>query len=97
LKVILYDHNLYKYLLEIPEFIKQDMRVNIKLIAAKIPLLKEQIQKVLIEVIENKITLDNLKYKESEKKTNLKEIKTQRNHVIAERISLSKELETIKV
>ncbi len=93
----MYDHNLYKYLLEIPEFIKQDMRVNIKLIAAKIPLLKEQIQKVLIEVIENKITLDNLKYKESEKKTNLKEIKTQRNHVIAERISLSKELETIKV
>lgn len=93
----MYDYNLCKYLLEIPEFIKQDMRVNIKLIAAKIPLLKEQIQKVLIEVIENKITLDNLKYKESEKKTNLKEIKTQRNHVIAERISLSKELETIRV
>lgn len=73
------------------------MRVNIKLIAAKIPLLKEQIQKVLIEIIENKISLDNLKYRESEKKSNLKEIKTQRNHVIAERISLSKELEIIRV
>jgi len=93
----LYDYNLYKNLLEIPEFIKQDMRVNIKLIAAKIPLLKEQIQKVLIEIIENKISLDNLKYRESEKKSNLKEIKTQRNHVIAERISLSKELEIIRV
>jgi hypothetical protein len=73
------------------------MRINIKSIASKVPLLKEQIEKILIEIVENKIALDNLKYRESEKKSNLKEIKTQRNNVIAERISLSKELETIKV
>ena len=51
----------------------------------------------LYEIIENKIQLDNVKYKEMERKSNLKEIKAQRNNVIAERISLSKELETVKV
>jgi chromosome segregation ATPase len=72
------------------------MRVKLKQFATKIPLIKEQIQKYLYEIIENKIQLDNVKYKEMEKKSNLKEIKAQRNNVIAERISLSKELETVK-
>jgi hypothetical protein len=73
------------------------MRVQIKSLATKIPLIKEQIQKYLYEIIENKIQLDNVKYKEMERKSNLKEIKAQRNNVIAERISFSKELETVKV
>lgn len=72
------------------------MRIKIKQLATTIPLIKEQIQKYLYGIIENKIQLDNVKYKEIEKKANLREIKAQRNNVIAERISLSKELETVK-
>ncbi len=37
-----------------------------------------------------------MQYKELEKKTKLKDIKAKRNNIIAERISLSKELDTVR-
>ena len=73
------------------------MRIKLKSIATKIPLLKEQIHKILNEIIENKISLDNVRCKEFDKKSNLKEIKTLRNNAIADRIYLSKELDSVKV
>ena len=73
------------------------MRSKIKSTASKIPLIKEQIHKILNEIIENKITIENVRCKELDVKSNLKEIKSLRNNAIAERISLSKELDTVRV
>jgi len=73
------------------------MRSKIKSVADKIPLIKEKISKILNDIIENKITIENVMCKEMDIKSNLKEIKSIRNNAIAERISLSKELDTVKV